>query len=59
MQMSKAMQLREAWKKKGDPPCDHQIIAREYYLSSHTGDSVCATCGCIVDEAERRGKKED
>jgi hypothetical protein len=41
MQMLK---LREAWKKKGNPPCDHPYIDREYYLVSHTGDSVCTNC---------------
>lgn len=59
MQMTKALRLREDWKKKGDPPCDHPIIDREYYLSSHTGDSVCTTCGRIVDESETQCKRKE
>ena len=57
MQMSDATALREAWKKKGDPPCDHPGTDREYYLASHTGDDICTTCGRVVDKKEPAKKK--
>jgi len=48
MQMSDASELREAWKQKGNPPCEHPQTDREYYLGSYTGDNRCTTCGRIV-----------
>lgn len=58
MQMSKRVKLLEAWEKKGDPPCDHPSIDREYTGSSHTGDWVCTICGHIVDENKKPEKKD-
>lgn len=45
MQSDKAARLRKDWAAKGSPPCEHPELAREYYLSSNTGDKVCTTCG--------------
>jgi hypothetical protein len=53
MQMNDAGFLRQSWKKKGDPPCDHPSTEREYHLGAHTGDTVCTVCGRIVDESHQ------
>lgn len=55
MDMDEAKELRERWKAKGSPPCDHPTLDREYYVDktlsrsdphrSNTGDKVCTTCG--------------
>ena len=28
-----------------EPPCAHEKLDKEYYLSMHTGDYVCLDCG--------------
>jgi hypothetical protein len=45
MQSDDARQLREEWARKGNSPCDHPELDKEYYLGSGTGDYVCTTCG--------------
>jgi len=45
MQMKKAEQLRERWKNKGNPPCAHLDLEKEYIEGSDTGSRVCTTCG--------------
>jgi len=45
MQMEKAARLRRLWKAKGNPPCTHSHLDKEYYLGADTGDYVCTTCG--------------
>jgi hypothetical protein len=45
MQMAEAARLQEAWAAKGNPPCDHPQLVKEYYLGTQTGDKVCTTCG--------------
>lgn len=45
MQTEKAQELQEKWLKKGNPPCSHERIEKEYHLGSDTGDYVCVTCG--------------
>ncbi len=45
MQTRKAAQLRKVWTDKGDPPCEHLNLDKEYALGSNTGDVVCTTCG--------------
>lgn len=45
MQMKKAAELRKAWAEKGNPPCAHPRLDKEYDLGSDTGDVVCTTCG--------------
>lgn len=57
MQMSDTIRIRATWVKKGDPPCDHPRLEREYQLSAHTGDSICTTCGRVVDKKELQEKK--
>ena len=52
MEMYDAGFLRQAWIKKGDPPCKHPTTEREYQLGSQTGDTVCTICGRIVDEPQ-------
>ena len=45
MQYERAMELQKAWEAKGNPPCVHPKVEREYYLGANTGDEVCTTCG--------------
>jgi hypothetical protein len=45
MQARKAAQLQAAWAKKGNPPCEHPNLDKEYTLGADTGDVVCTTCG--------------
>lgn len=45
MQMKKAEQLRERWKNKGNPTCDHPDLEKEYIQGYDTGSMVCTTCG--------------
>ncbi|MEH7374467.1 hypothetical protein [Neobacillus drentensis] len=45
MQNSAARELKEEWKEKGNKPCSHPQIVKEYILGSQTGDYVCSTCG--------------
>lgn len=52
MQMSKAEQLRRAWAEKGNPPCEHPQLDREYYLGADTGDYVCTTCGTVFPDGK-------
>ena len=54
MQAKKAARLRRLWMDKGNPPCDHPELDKEYYLGAQTGDYVCTTCGQTFtpDEAE-------
>ena len=48
MQSSKAAQLRRAWEAKGNPPCAHPGVEKEYDLGADTGDEVCTTCGAAA-----------
>ena len=45
MQSSKAAQLRRVWEAKGNLPCDHPRVEKEYDLGADIGDEVCTTCG--------------
>ena len=45
MQIWEVAALRRAWERKGNPPCQHPELDREYYLGANTGDYVCTTCG--------------
>jgi hypothetical protein len=45
MQNSDARELQKEWKEKGNKPCSHPQIEKEYYLGTQTGDYVCTTCG--------------
>jgi len=45
MQMKKASRLRKEWAERGNPPCDHSVLDKEYHLGADTGDLVCTTCG--------------
>jgi hypothetical protein len=58
MQMDDALRLRTAWIEKGNPPCDHPHVDKEYYLGSSTGDWVCTTCGREVDRKQPAAKKD-
>lgn len=49
MTESEAKQLREAWKKLGNPPCDHPALLLQQ--SEHgflTGRYVCTKCGAVI-----------
>ena len=41
MQISDGAQLRKEWASKGNPPCDHPGVDKEYSRGSDTGDEVC------------------
>jgi len=45
MQIKKGEQLRKEWAEKGNPPCDHLVLDKEYHLGADTGDLICTTCG--------------
>jgi hypothetical protein len=45
MQMKKAERLSKQWENKGNPPCDHPVLDKEYIEGFDTGDRVCTTCG--------------
>ncbi len=45
MQMDDAAELRRKWEAKGDPPCNHTNLVKEYYLGAPTMDYVCKECG--------------
>lgn len=45
MQMQEAQRLRDEWERKGNPPCNHERVEKEYYLGTDTGDKVCSVCG--------------
>ena len=45
MQTKEATRLRKMWEAKGNPPCDHPNLDKEYYLGAQTGDYVCIACG--------------
>jgi len=45
MQAEEARQRRERWQRKGNPPCDHPQLDKEYFLGANSGDYVCIQCG--------------
>jgi hypothetical protein len=45
MQSDRGNRLRKAWAEKGNPPCDHATLDKEYYLGADTEDLICTTCG--------------
>lgn len=45
MQIAKVMELRRNWEAKGNPPCSHSSLDKEYYLGAATGDYACTACG--------------
>ena len=45
MQLAQAAALRRNWEAKGNPPCEHPEVDKEYDLGADTGDEVCTTCG--------------
>ena len=61
MQAEEASQLRDIWARKGNPPCDHPELDKEYYLGAQSGDYVCTTCGkCFMTselELDLKSKK--
>jgi hypothetical protein len=54
MQMKDASRLQKEWENKGNPPCEHPYVEREYDLGSHTGDDVCTICGATVSETKTK-----
>ena len=57
MKIEEAERLREEWERKGNPPCQHSRLAKEYYFDSDTEDEVCVTCGKIW-QGGRRNQSE-
>lgn len=45
MEANDAEALREAWAKKGGPPCPHDVREKEFYLGSDTSAEICVACG--------------
>jgi hypothetical protein len=45
MEADDADALREAWAKKGDSPCPHDVREKEFYLGSDTSAEICVRCG--------------
>lgn len=58
VQVSKVSDLLAAWEAKGNPPCDHPSIDREYYLGSHTGDDACLVCGASWPSGKKPGQTD-
>ena len=57
MQLAQAAALRRDWEAKGNPPCEHPGVEKEYQLVADTGDEVCTTCGaCGPRGSLQRGK---
>lgn len=52
MQADEAKRLRDRWVRKGNPPCEHLELDKEYYLGAQSGDYVCMTCGQCFREDE-------
>jgi hypothetical protein len=53
--MSKLVDLRNQWEAKGNPPCDHPTVDKEYDLGGQTGDLACTVCGeCPVERPAPR-----
>lgn len=55
--MEDADSLYREWLRKGNPPCDHPNVEREYYLGSHTGDERCTTCGATNPTQTKKPNK--
>jgi hypothetical protein len=53
VQMAKVAELIEAWQAKGNPPCDHPRVDKEYHLGSATGDDACLVCGASWPRGRR------
>ena len=52
MQMKDAAQLRKNWAAKGNPPCKHSHLDKEYIEGFDTGDHVCVKCGKSFTDEE-------
>jgi len=50
MQVSEGQDRRDAWGKKGSPPCLHPIYDRERIGSIDSGRFLCIVCGEYVTE---------
>jgi hypothetical protein len=45
VQMAKVAEIAAAWRRAGEPYCDHGRKDKEYGLGSSTGDWACLDCG--------------
>ena len=45
MQADDAEALRDAWSRKGDPTCPHDVREKEFYLDSDTSAEIYLVCG--------------
>jgi DNA-directed RNA polymerase subunit RPC12/RpoP len=58
MNIDTGARLRENWKAKGSPPCDHPEVAIERGDRRRTtGAYVCTTCGSIVTDIQGRRRR--
>ncbi|WP_406589970.1 hypothetical protein [Bacillus atrophaeus] len=55
MEMYEDFKVRQAWKEKGDEPCEHAFEV-EYLNGSRTEDYVCRYCGKAVHRSEIENK---
>lgn len=58
MQLAKFQQKVRAWAERGNPPCDHPSVDKEYFLGSDTGDEGCTVCGSTWPRGQRPSSPE-
>jgi len=51
MHAEEGRRLRELWNKKGNPPCEHLHLDKEYF-GGMEGDKICMTCGETFTDTE-------
>ena len=56
MQASEGEYLRKLWEAKGNPPCSHPEVTKEYIWGADTGDDVCTTCGATAMRGTLQGQ---
>ena len=54
MQFEEANKLEEEWALRGNPPCEHEYLSKEYHFGMDSGDYRCTTCGATFTGAEYR-----
>ena len=56
MQANEGEYLRRLWAAKGNPPCPHPNVDKEYIWGADTGDDVCTTCGAAAMRGTLKGQ---
>ena len=52
MQSERAKRLEWDWKAKGNSPCEHPQLEKEYLAGLDTGDLLCSSCGETASRPE-------